>query len=134
MKTRMVILFLIGTVSLNAFGNGLKILELCMNITHSGEVEGCFIELSQSMKIKYTNEFDLYLKSINTQEERPYNKKELTTLSESAKKNWDDYIENECQVESSGYEKGNHGYVLAYNICLIKHYDARIKYYKENRF
>ncbi len=86
MKTRMVILFLIGTVSLNAFGNGLKILKPCMNITHSGEVEGCFIELSQSMKIKYTNEFDLYLKSINTQEERPYNKKELTTLSESAKK------------------------------------------------
>lgn len=136
MKTILIILSLIIVFPSCAHENSARHInnQPCMNIPHTDKVIECMINLAEKKKAAYKEEYDLYLKSINTTEERPYNKEAISKLVKEAKKNWDAYTKNECLAESSIYEKGNYSFNDTYNACLIKHYNQRIEYYKNNKF
>ncbi|MCX8959836.1 lysozyme inhibitor LprI family protein [Erwinia psidii] len=106
----------------------------CMGLSHSVEISECMINLAESKKINYKKEYETYLRTVTTEEERPFDKKVIAKLVGEAKKNWEVYIEKECLAEASVYEEGNSPYIFRYNYCLIKHYEERIKYYRENKF
>ncbi|MEW5287775.1 lysozyme inhibitor LprI family protein [Erwinia papayae] len=105
----------------------------CMGFSHTVEVSACMFDLAESKKEAYTKEYKVYLGTITTKEERPYDKVVIAKLVREARKNWDIYNEKECRAEASVYEEDSYGFNDRYNSCLIKHYDERIKYYRENK-
>ncbi len=102
-----------------------------MDIMHTEDVSICMANTAIEKEKEYTTEFYSYLKSIETKEERPYNKEEVSKLAKEAKKSWDEYLKKECLIESAIYEKGSAGFNDNYNSCLKSNYCKRFEYYKK---
>ncbi|MBT0731451.1 hypothetical protein [Rosenbergiella nectarea] len=130
---KVIILSLI-TIAFIANGNAVNINRLCEGIKHSEDVSVCLIESVEEMKKEYSEQFVQYQLSIGSKEERPYNRKKTIQLAKKAKLNWDRYLINECLVESAKFLRNSTGFNDGYNVCLIKNYMQRIKYYRSNMF
>lgn len=105
--------------------------NLCIGIKYSEDAAVYLIDTAKEKKETYKKEYSNHLKSIETKEERPYNKKET---AKEAKGYWDNYLKNEYLTESVIYEKDSHGFNDSYNLCLIGNYNKRIEYYRKNKF
>ncbi|MCX8956406.1 hypothetical protein EHW65_03660 [Erwinia psidii] len=58
----------------------------CMGLSHSVEISECMINLAESKKINYKKEYETYLRTVTTEEERPFDKKVIAKLVGEAKK------------------------------------------------
>lgn len=106
----------------------------CLGLKHSEDVPPCIENSLRNAKEKYEYVFNEYVKSINVESIRPYDKKTMTNLAKGAKKNWDTYLQKECLLEASVYDKDSTGFNDSYKLCFIRNYQNRISYYLGHLF
>lgn len=109
-------------------------IESCHDKSISAVIQSCLIDLAIEKRETYTRNFNEFINEINSKKTSFFNYPLFIKLIKQTKSDWDKFIKNECLAEASTFEKGGFGYSYAYNQCLIKGYESRIKYYKAYQF
>ncbi len=108
--------------------------QQCYNQVVSASIEACMNSLEYKTKRLYNKQFAIFTDDIQKDKDSFINYKDFITAIQNAKKDWDNYIVNECAAKESLFEKNNYGSQIIKSDCLIQGYQQRIIYYKNYQF